>query len=146
MKRPWFVVTLAALAGVAGGLIAIIGGFLTAWHCSSGDGGVPFVSPESPQADVCSWTGDGLGLVVLAIAAAAGIAVAAHRLGRAWIAGKRPAIVFAALAIGAVVAPIAILWIANSPSDECTGETAEAYEAWLDGGARGDPPADCATY
>jgi len=146
VKRPWFVVTLAALAGVAGGLIAIIGGFLTAWHCSSGDGGVPFVSPESQQADVCSWTGDGIGLIVLGIAAASGLAVAAYRLGRGWIAGARSPLAFAALTLAAALAPIALIWAANLPSDECTDETAQAYDAWAESGARGEPPADCATY
>ncbi|HEX6115908.1 MAG TPA: hypothetical protein VFY99_02330 [Solirubrobacterales bacterium] len=146
MRRPWFVITLAAVAGAVGGLIAIVGGFLTSWNCSSGDGGVPYVSPRSPQADVCSATGDGLLLIVLGIAAAAGIAVAAYHVGRAWIAGGRPAIPFVALVVGAVVAPIAILWVANLPSNECTGEDAAAYDAWVEAGGRGDAPVDCATY
>jgi hypothetical protein len=146
MKRPWLVIMLAAIGGVAGGLLALIGGFITAYNCSSGDGGVPYVSPESPQSGVCSATGDGLILVVLGIAAAAGIAVAAYYVGRAWLRGSKPVILFLALVAGTVVAPIAILWIANAPSNGCTGEKEEAYEAWVDDGGRGEPPYDCQIY
>ena len=146
MKRPWFVVTLVSLAGVAGGFIGLVGGFISATNCSSGDGGVPYVSPESPQSGVCSATGDGLFLIVLGIAAAAGIAVAAYHAGRSWLHGSRPAILFVALVAGAVVAPLAILWIANAPDNGCTGEKEEAYDAWVEEGARGEPPYDCQIY
>lgn len=146
MKRQGVVITLAVLAGVAGALITLVAGFLTAWQCSSGEGGAPYVSPESPQADVCSATGDGIALIVLGIAAAGGLAVAAVFAGRAWIRGSQPGILFAVLVIGAALTPVPLTWLHNAPSDECTGETAEAYQAWLDAGGHGEPPADCATY
>jgi hypothetical protein len=146
VKRQWVVISLVIVAGVAGGLMALAGGFATVWNCSSGDGGSPFVSPQSPQADVCSATGDGLLLVVLALAAAAGIAVAAYRVGRAWLSGARPAIAFLALVLATVLAPFAVVWLGNQPSDECTGEDAAAYDEWVESGSRGDPPADCETY
>ena len=139
-------IAFACVAGVAGGLVALVGGFLQIWHCSSGDGGYPYVSPESPQADVCSATGDGVLLIVLGVAAAAGLAVAAVHLGRAWIAGSRSPLAFVALTVAAALAPIVLIWAANLPSDECTGEKAEAFEAWSEAGGGGDPPFDCVTY
>jgi hypothetical protein len=146
MKREWVVITLASVAGAIGGLIALSGGFAMISNCGSGDGGVPYVSPNSLQADVCAATGDGLLVAALAIAAAAGLAVAAVSTGRAWIGGRRRALPFIALVVGAVLAPIAVLWIANAPSDTCTGADKEAYDAWLEGGGEGEPPVDCATY
>lgn len=146
MRRNWVMVTLVSVAGAVGALIALAGGFTTIWNCSSGDGGAPFVSPGSPQADVCSATGDGLLLVVLALGATAGVAVAAYYVGRAWLDGGRPAIAFLALVAATALAPFVVIWVANQPSDECTGDTAAAYDEWVESGSRGDPPADCETY
>jgi hypothetical protein len=140
------VITLASVAGVIGGLVALVGGFVMIWNCSSGDGGVPYVSPNSPQADVCSATGDGLVVVALGIVAAAGLAVAAVYAGRAWIARARRALPFVALVLGAALAPMALLWIANAPSNTCVGDDKEAYDAWVEEGGEGSPPVDCATY
>ncbi|MGI8511856.1 MAG: hypothetical protein ACR2NH_04430 [Solirubrobacteraceae bacterium] len=36
--------------------------------------------------------------------------------------------------------------VANAPSDECTGEQARAYDAWIEGGRNGERPADCESY
>jgi hypothetical protein len=146
MKRPWVVITLASVAGALGGLLALIGGFVMIWNCGSGDGGVPYVSPNSPQADVCSATSDGLLVAAIGIVAAAGLAVAAVYAGRAWIAGARRVLLFVLLAIGAALAPMAILWVANAPSNTCVGEDKEAYDAWVDDGGHGSPPVDCAIY
>jgi hypothetical protein len=146
MRRQGTVIALAIVTGIAGGLIAIVAGFLTVWNCSSGDGGAPFVAPDSPQAGVCSATGDGVLLVVLALAAAVGAAVAAYFAGAAWIRGARPGPAFAGLLALAVLAPIGLIWVANLPSDDCTGESAAAYDAWIQNGMRGEPPSDCETY
>jgi len=146
MKRPWVVIALASVAGVIGGLVALVGGFLMAWNCSSGDGGVPYVSRNSPQADVCSATSDGLLLIALGVVAAIGLAIAAVHAGRAWISGSRQIPLFVVLMAGAALAPVAILWIANAPSNTCTGEDKEAYDAWVEAGGRGNAPVDCAVY
>jgi hypothetical protein len=45
-----------------------------------------------------------------------------------------------------VLAPFAVIWLGNQPSDECTDEAAAAYEEWVESGSRGERPVDCETY
>ncbi len=137
---------LVALAGLAGGATIVFGGFIFVLHCSSGDGGEPYVARDSAQADVCGATGDGLLVVVIAIVALIALLVAAYTAGRAWVAGEASPLRIGALVLIAAISPIALITLANSPSDECGAEDLAAYEAWLDEGSRGDPPADCASY
>jgi len=136
-------VSLAALAGV---LVTLFGGYLFVLHCSSGDGGAPYVASDSTQADVCGATGDGSVVLLLCLVAVAAGCALAYRAGRAWIAGDGPGARFGAFVAIPAVIPILLLAIANIPSDDCEGAARAAYEAWVEGGRAGEQPYDCETY
>ena len=110
-------VIAVVLGSVAGGLLALILGFLTVVECTSGDGGVPYAAPGSPQADLCSVTGDGLLLFAAIVAAVAGSATASYRRGQAWLEGRASPLAFVLLVALTVVAPMLLTWLFGLPSD-----------------------------
>ena len=117
MRSKPVVIVAVVLGAVAGGLLAVIFGFLIVLGCTSGDGGVPYTAPDSPQADICGATGDGLVLFAVIVAAVAGSATAAYLRGRAWLEGRASPLAFILLVALTVVAPMLLTWLFEIPSD-----------------------------
>lgn len=136
-------VALATLAAVA---IALIGTFLYAWDCESGDGGVPHAAEDSPQATVCETTGSGFGALAICGLLTAATAALAAWVARRHAAGRARTLLLVAAALAVPLAPFVALALLNSPSNECTGEKLAAYEAWVEAGSSGDPPYVCQSY
>ena len=62
--------------------VSLAGTLLSLFHCTDGDGGVPYVARDSPQKGVCDATADGLltlPVLLLAVGGMAALAVAAQR-------------------------------------------------------------------
>jgi hypothetical protein len=109
-----------------------------------GDGGSPYAAADSPQGHVCQFLDDGgmigvIGLEIVALVAAA-VVIAVWARGRA---RTRAAV---ACAVAAAFLPLAGLFALSAPGDACSKADEAAYHAWLDKGARGEPPADCDSY
>jgi hypothetical protein len=146
MRRGWVATLFVVLGGLTGAGATVVIGFLFAWNCSSGDGGVPFVAHDSPQTDLCGATGDGLLVAGVCLVAVAALAAAAYSEGRAWVQRRRSPWRFVALVIVVATIPVVLFLLASLPSSECNAEDQAAYEEWMAEGARGDPPAECARY
>lgn len=134
------------LAAVSGGLIGLVGSFFFAFHCTSGDGGAPYVARDSLQADVCGAAGEGLWLFAVQLLLVLVLGVLSIRAVSAWRrregSGRRALL----LALGIALVPLSVFLAANQPSDQCSDDKREAVEEWRDSGTRGDPPFDCDTY
>ena len=109
-----------------------------------GDGGSPYAARDSPQGHVCQFLDDGgmigvIGLEIVALVAAA-VVIAV------WARGRTRTRVAVACAVAAAFLPLAGLFALSAPEDGCSKADQAAYHAWLDKGARGEPPADCDSY
>jgi hypothetical protein len=109
-----------------------------------GDGGSPYAARDSPQGHVCQFLDDGgmigvIGLEIVALVAAA-VVIAV------WARGRVRTRVAVACAVAAAFLPLAGLFALSEPGDACSKADQAAYHAWLDNGARGEPPADCDSY
>jgi hypothetical protein len=109
-----------------------------------GDGGSPFAARDSPQGHVCQFLDDGgmigvIGLEIVALVAAA-VVIAV------WARGRARTRVAVVCAVAAAFLPLAGLFALSAPGDACSKADQAAYHAWLDNGARGEPPADCDSY
>lgn len=131
---------------VAAGLVtALVAWFVYAIHCTSGDGGAPYVAPDSARADACEVTSDG-GLLALVSFGAVGFAgfFAWRAAGRWAVAGG--AVRLAGLVLLAAVSPLLLSWIASAPSSECSEDKEAANAAWEEAGQKGPRPYDCEAY
>ncbi len=138
--------TLTAIAVVGGGIVALVVSFLYGWHCTSGDGGAPYVAVSSPQEGVCDATIDGLVFVILFLAVLVGGAVLTWRTGKPWTTRRGSLLPSVLVAIALPLTPLITVWAADLPSDDCSTEQEAANQEWEDEGARGDPPYQCETY
>jgi hypothetical protein len=109
-----------------------------------GDGGSPYAAADSPQGHVCDVLDRGGQTVVAGLELAA--LVAAGVVIGLWAWRRGGARLAVASAIVAALLPLAGLFALSAPSDECSKADQVAYRAWLDHGARGEPPADCDSY
>jgi hypothetical protein len=109
-----------------------------------GDGGSPYAAHDSAQGQVCDVLDRG-GLTVVVGLELAALVAAAVVIGLwAWRrAGARLAV---ASAVVAALLPLVGLFALSAPSDNCSKADQAAYSAWLEHGARGEPPADCDSY
>jgi hypothetical protein len=117
-----------------------------AFHCTDGDGGVPFVARDSAQKDVCGATSNGLVLFVAMAAVAGACGYLASELLARWRAGQRSLLPGLAALAGIVVAPLLVYWLVNLPSDSCSSEQRAEVERWEREGSVGEPPHDCDVY
>jgi hypothetical protein len=109
-----------------------------------GDGGSPYAAHDSAQGRVCDvLDGGGLTAVVGLELAALVAAVVVIGLWASRRAGGRLAV---ASAVAAALLPLVGLLALSAPSDNCSKADQAAYSAWLEQGARGEPPADCDSY
>lgn len=121
----------AVLAGVAGVIVTLAFTFFRVLDCTDGDGGVPYVARDSPRADVCHATGDGLALppisaVLMGLALwLAWRAFTRYRSG----AGTRSAVLACALLIAVPIGPIAVGAAMSIPSSHCSEEQEAADDA-----------------
>jgi hypothetical protein len=146
MRSKATVIVAVVLGAVAGVLLTLILSFIFAVGCTTGDGGVPYISPDSPQADVCAAAGDGLALAALCLAAVAGATAAAYMRGRAWLEGRSSPIAFILLTLLIFVSPMFLTWLISLPADGCSDEELAAYEEWQETDGEGEPPYECQIY
>lgn len=144
-RRIALATVLAASVAIAV-LAAVFLFFFYGLHCTSGDGGAPYVAGSSPQKSVCDATGNGIVLVIVFVVAIIGIAIAAWGSGKAWVGRRAPALPAVLLIVAMPLLPLITVALADLPSDDCSGEQEAAYGAWLDKGGRGKPPYKCETY
>jgi hypothetical protein len=139
----WVLLLIAVVLGV---LLTAVAALYAQIHCTGGDGGSPYVAGDSAQADVCSATGDGVGVLVAAVPLLVLCGRFARRLLRAW--QERGRSLAAALAAAATLplAPVVLAYAQNLPSDHCSKDDQAAYAEWLAADAQGPRPADCETY
>jgi hypothetical protein len=135
---------LAVLIGIATALLFSV---LTAFNCAEGDGGSPYVAVDSDQAAFCGATGDGVGLLAIALA---GVGLAAFFAWRVWRGRGREGRT-GALAVGLLVvsaaAPLGATVLYNAPSDSCSAEEQAEYDDWLYNTNRSQrSPYECDTY
>ncbi|HEY8001011.1 MAG TPA: hypothetical protein VID76_03670 [Solirubrobacterales bacterium] len=130
---------IAVVAGVA---ISLAMTLFQVIHCTDGDGGAPYVAGDSPQADVCGASGDGLLLLPLALILVAGAALLARRaFAKPAGDGGRTVAVVAALLLAPALPLLALLLI-NAPADVCSDEQLAANDA----AAPGEAPYSCDHY
>ncbi len=144
-RRIALAVALAASVAIAL-LAAVFAFFYFGLHCTSGDGGAPYVASSSPQKTVCDATGDGAVLVVVFLVALVALPIAAWRSGRAWVGRRGSALPAVLLIVALPLAPPIFVALADLPSDICSSEQEAAYAAWLNRGGHGEPPYECETY
>lgn len=140
------VVVVAILSGLAALVVAAFVAFFIGWHCTSGDGGAPFVAADSAQATVCEVTGDGVWLTVALLILALALIPIAVRLGRGWASGAAAAAPFVAVALLIAALPAGTLVVFAPFSAACSDDQLATVEEWERDGARGSPPFDCASY
>jgi len=146
-KRRRTVVVLFAVAILAAAAVTLIGALLFGLDCEDGDGGVPFVARDSPQAGVCASTASGLGALAICALTAAAMALLAVKVGRRYTAERSGLLLLLASALAVPLAPLVALALLNAPSNECSGEKLDAYEAWVQGGGGPEAaPYECASY
>jgi hypothetical protein len=109
-----------------------------------GDGGSPYAAADSPQGRVCDALDRG-GLTVVAGLELAALVAAGVVIGL-WARRRVGGRLAVASAIVAALLPLAGLFALSAPADQCSKADQAAYRAWLDQGARGEPPADCDSY
>ena len=116
------------------------------YHCTSGDGGAPYVARDSVQKDVCEAGGNGWGVLALMIAALAGAAFLAQRVLERWWRRAGSGLLAIAATAAVIAAPALVFWLANLPSDSCSDAERAEVDRWRAEGMHGDPPHDCETY
>jgi hypothetical protein len=140
------VIGLLVLAGLIAAVMTIGATFLYSLGCTSGDGGAPYTAEDSLQKDVCELTGNGFAVLVLSALMAVGAGMLAASRGRRWRDGGTNPLPFVGLVILTALSPLVVLWVAELPSDRCTGEKLAAYEQWSEAGGAGEPPYRCQAY
>jgi hypothetical protein len=138
-----------AVAGVIGILaVATVTGFfqflVLGLGTCGGDGGSPYAAHDSAQGHVCDVLDSG-GLTAVAGVEIAALVAAAVVLGL-WAARRVGGRLAAMVAVAGALLPLAGLFALSAPPDNCSKADQAAYAAWLDQGARGEPPADCDSY
>src|ERR1044072_1140210 len=145
MRRTAAITTLV-LAILAGGSIALVGGFFNGLNCVDGDGGSPYVAEDSAQKAVCNATGDGWLLFIAMAALVIVVATYASTALIAWGRGAKRALLAFRLAAPVVAAPLVLFSAANTPSDKSPPEKRDAVDRWRDDGEQGEAPYDCESY
>ena len=133
---------IAVAVGVAATLFF---SFITVLTCEDGDGGAPYVAVDSDQEAFCSATGNGLGLLVVALL---GIAVLAWVAWRRWklVATGGAVVLPVALLVATAAVPVPVAAAYNFPSDNCSDAEQASYDEWLYSKGRIDTPYECETY
>lgn len=144
--RRALVVAAAVVSGLAALVVAAFVAFLIGLHCTSGDGGAPYVAPDSAQATVCNVTGEGVLLTVVLLVAGLALIPLALRFGRAWAAGKPAVLSFVALLVVIAALPAGTLLVFVPFSSDCSAAEEAAVAEWQAAGGGGDPPYACETY
>jgi hypothetical protein len=140
------VIGVLVLAGLIAALMTVGATFLYSLGCTSGDGGVPYTAEDSLQKDVCEVTGNGFAVLVLSALVAVAAGMLAGSRGRKWRDGSATPLPFVGSVILTALSPLVVLWVAELPSDRCTGEKLAAYERWTEAGSSGEPPYRCQAY
>jgi hypothetical protein len=139
--------TLLVIACAGGVVAASLLGLLMAIDCAGGDGGVPYVAEDSPRAEVCAATGDGLLVFLVAIGLLAGAAILAWRLLRTWAEGRQGFLPALGPLLAMPLTPVLLFAVlsAAAPST-CSDEQLAAVDEWRAGGELGAPPYECDHY
>ena len=146
-RRRRIVLAIGLVASLAIALVAAtLAYFYYGLHCTSGDGGAPYVAGSSPQKGVCDATADGTVLVIAFLAAVVAVPIVAWRTGRGWAGGRGSALPAVLLLSALPLLPLVSVGLADLPSDRCSAEQEAAYAAWLDRGGHGESPYECETY
>jgi hypothetical protein len=140
------VIGVLVLAGLIAASMTVGATFLYSLGCTSGDGGAPYTAEDSPQKDVCELTGNGFAVLGLSVLVSVATGLLAASRGRRWRVSSATPFPFLGLAILTALSPFAVLWVAELPSDGCTGEKLAAYERWTQAGGSGEPPHRCQKY
>jgi len=127
-------------------LIALAVAVFAGLHCTSGDGGVPYVAADSSAASVCDSTGDGALLTLGLLLAALALLVVVYRLGKGWIKTGQGLRLMLTLAVVAALLPAGTALAFAGASSDCSPTKQTAWDEWKQAGEPGDPPFDCASY